>query len=750
MGNHDTSTSVPNDDDSRATEVNLARNYWIGRLIDLSRRNNLLFFRELKLGTLDLRDTPGAVESLVGGEPFVIQPSSVEIRGRLMQIRKKALENAEERGLETLYVGIGMVHWAEEDGGTAGSAPLLLIPVELRPRGREGASFTLERSGEPEVNPALIHRFKLLGAEVDPVSLLSAMQPGVQCYEDSTAVFRRLSALVVDTIKDFSIEDRAVLGNFFFQKMAIVRDLEEHGDALAAHDLVAALAGNAEARAVVMGQRRELSLNSIDLTPATDDFCILDADSSQQRVIAAARVPQSGVIQGPPGTGKSQTIANLIAALAASEKRVLFVSEKRAALDVVLQRLEDAGLGMLALDLHGADVTRKKVASKLAQRLASVKGAVAPDADVVMARLEQRRSQLNAHVERLHQIRPPSNKSIYSLQGELLALPKAASNPVRWRGPALLAMEARQAVEVRDILTELAADAGLFLRDGSCPWVGAELLDGAAAQAAIALADALPSEADEATTASEGVAKRAGLDIPRTVDESRLQWKVLSRVDRTLSVYSPALFTEHLWQLGRALAPVQKGFLVRAFARYFDPKYKAALRIVSGLRLVPVKGTILLEEVLDAAAALDELRAISSTAAAGRIEGLDAAGVRLAALEATAARLGAYLERTLDDLPFSTLTELGRALSEDTVAPFRIPHLLERERELERLGAGTSVAYLRAARPHSDLLASGLRIRLAPFVSRCCLGRGQRASGIRRPKPRAADSRLLFIGTTLT
>ena len=52
--------------------------------------------------------------------------------------------------------------------------------------------------------------------------------------------------------------------------------------------------------------------------------------------IAGALALRNGVIHGPPGTGKSQTIANLIVELAAQGRRVLFVAEKRAALDVVL------------------------------------------------------------------------------------------------------------------------------------------------------------------------------------------------------------------------------------------------------------------------------------------------------------------------------------------------------------------------------------------------------------------------------
>ena len=70
---------------------------------------------------------------------------------------------------------------------------------------------------------------------------------------------------------------------------------------------------------------------------------MLDADASQHAAIDAVRAGAHLVIKGPPGTGKSQTIANLIAALAAEGKSALFVAEKRAAIDAVLGRLDRLG-----------------------------------------------------------------------------------------------------------------------------------------------------------------------------------------------------------------------------------------------------------------------------------------------------------------------------------------------------------------------------------------------------------------------
>ena len=61
----------------------------------------------------------------------------------------------------------------------------------------------------------------------------------------------------------------------------------------------------------------------------------MDADASQSYVVNAVLAGKNLLIKGPPGTGKSQTISNLIATLVARGKRVLFVAEKRAAIDAV-------------------------------------------------------------------------------------------------------------------------------------------------------------------------------------------------------------------------------------------------------------------------------------------------------------------------------------------------------------------------------------------------------------------------------
>ena len=96
---------------------------------------------------------------------------------------------------------------------------------------------------------------------------------------------------------------------------------------------------------------------------------IRDADSSQALAIEEVRQGRNLIIQGPPGTGKSQTITNVIATAVREGRRVLFMAEKMAALDVVKRRLDDVGLGDVCLELHSHKASKKLVLDEIARTL---------------------------------------------------------------------------------------------------------------------------------------------------------------------------------------------------------------------------------------------------------------------------------------------------------------------------------------------------------------------------------------------
>ncbi len=143
---------------------------------------------------------------------------------------------------------------------------------------------------------------------------------------------------------------QVTLANLNYKKMSLVRDyndLIEKPDALPGFDQVFSI------------EPRPFQQENPPQIPIAEQWNVVPADATQDAAVALARTARSFIIQGPPGTGKSQTITNLIADYAGRGKRVLFVCEKRAALDVVFHRLGQAGLDGLACIIHDSQEDKK-------------------------------------------------------------------------------------------------------------------------------------------------------------------------------------------------------------------------------------------------------------------------------------------------------------------------------------------------------------------------------------------------------
>ena len=143
---------------------------------------------------------------------------------------------------------------------------------------------------------------------------------------------------------------QVTLANFNYKKMSLVRDYNQLIDDATpppAFDRIFSI------------EPRALEADPPPALPLAELHSVVPADATQDAAVAMARTGRSFIIQGPPGTGKSQTITNLIADYAARGKRVLFVCEKRAALDVVFNRLKAAGLDRLSCLIHDSQEDKK-------------------------------------------------------------------------------------------------------------------------------------------------------------------------------------------------------------------------------------------------------------------------------------------------------------------------------------------------------------------------------------------------------
>lgn len=139
------------------------------------------------------------------------------------------------------------------------------------------------------------------------------------------------------------------LANFNYRTLGLVRDYDE---------LLTTTRSCASFDQLFSDSPRPLVTSGEDL-PLAERHLVVPADGSQVAAIARARRGDSLVIQGPPGTGKSQTITNMIADFVARGLRVLFVCQKRAALDVVHSRLAGRHLDELCTLIHDTQADKK-------------------------------------------------------------------------------------------------------------------------------------------------------------------------------------------------------------------------------------------------------------------------------------------------------------------------------------------------------------------------------------------------------
>lgn len=533
--------------DPRAERVAAAVAAWQRHLVDLGGRNTLLWYRDLPSGTLDLTTAhPGGVAMLLAGRPtrlsdLVREPAALdEARRRARTIRAKTLELAEERGIAAGFLALGMASWTVRGAARAPAAPVLLRSCVLRPTGAAQEDFSIDLGAEVEFNPVLEHYLRSeQGLEIDTAALedLASTANGFDPYPVYAALADRCAE-----IPDFAVTPRLVAGTFSYAKLPMVADLAAQGASLADHDVVAALAGDPGALRAV---RTHVPDSPADADPSREHL-ILDADSTQQAAIDAVRSGAHLVIKGPPGTGKSQTIANLIASLAGEGKRVLFVAEKRAAIDAVLSRLARVGLSDLVLDAYDGATNKRRLAQEFGAALERGSAAEDPDTSAVERTLVERRDRLVGHARALHEPRTPWGVSAHEAQEAIAALGAKAHPPtsrVRVRGEQLAGLDRQRVDELARELTEAASLGAWSTDDGTDPWFGARIATSAEALRAQDIASRLAQDGlQDVQRAIDEVFAEVTLPEAERVSDWGTVLDTVGRVRDTLEVFRPEVF----------------------------------------------------------------------------------------------------------------------------------------------------------------------------------------------------------------
>ena len=322
-----------------------------------------------------------------------------KMQGALKQLSYASRTSREESGANSLYLAIGLMRLTDADTGTPIHAPVILYPVDLVKKSAASGYIVKGRDEDPVLNTTLMeylrqfHQIRVGG--LDPL-------PKEGCGVDVSMILNTFRKAVLHK-KGWDVEEHVVLGIFSFSKQVMWNDIHSNAELFASNPIVRSLM-DGRLDPSVAGFRDEG-----DGTPVNDPSGLilpLDADSSQKEVIASAIAGESFVIQGAPGTGKSQTIANIIANMLDRGKRVLFVSEKQAALDVVMKRLEAVGISDVCLALHSNKASKSSVLEHFKRLLDMDKDLTRIPYEEHKTRLSGVEGELGNHVEAINRIHP--------------------------------------------------------------------------------------------------------------------------------------------------------------------------------------------------------------------------------------------------------------------------------------------------------------------------------------------------------
>ena len=326
------------------------------------------------------------------------QERSNEVSRKLRRIDRTARFIQEERGTDDLYVGWPFVRGKFVDS-TVVHGPLLFFPVQLS---QEGKFWKLTRRSDELafLNPTLALAYGQFNQvelpdevvektaddfDKDPLVFRTQLYEWLKdspleinfnadLFSDQLQFFDKQTAKHLDQLEhtgELKLHPEAVLGIFPQAGSFLVPDYDTL--ILISDELVAMSdeCSPASANSSLITNNSSLITTNSSL-PERFLHTPLPLDASQEAAVRAVKSGQSIVVQGPPGTGKSQLIANLMADAAASGKRVLLVCQKRAALDVVQERLRQVGMGPFMALIHDFQDDRRALYAQIADQISQL------------------------------------------------------------------------------------------------------------------------------------------------------------------------------------------------------------------------------------------------------------------------------------------------------------------------------------------------------------------------------------------
>ncbi|MFC4558361.1 DUF3320 domain-containing protein [Virgibacillus kekensis] len=409
--------------------------YWQNKLIDMSLRNNLLNYRIQTQGIPVVTSKLDQIEDFLSmGKKVFIEPlpnewrnkvrdfrdqkelltskilsddmkndrlrsvlSEAKLEKELVKLYRKAKNTLEETGANSLFIALGFLKWYDPKSYSQERyAPILLLPVDLVRLSAKKGYYIRARDEEIQINISLIEYLKqTFGIDASRLYNIPKDEHGADVRKVLTTMRR-----IIMQMKNWDVDETASIGVFSFSKFVMWNDLVNHSDELKKNKVVKSLL-----KGSYTGNQDESFSGS--LTTEEDEeakiYAPLSSDSTQTEAILATGEDNSFVLHGPPGSGKSQTITNMISHALATEKTVLFVAEKMAALNVVQNRLASIGLGDFCLEVYSNKGQKKDILKQLENSFEAQRNVKGTNWSEKFEEVKALKKELNKYVYELHQ-----------------------------------------------------------------------------------------------------------------------------------------------------------------------------------------------------------------------------------------------------------------------------------------------------------------------------------------------------------
>jgi very-short-patch-repair endonuclease len=333
-----------------------------------------------------------------------------DLERKLNAILSKCRTWIQETGINVLHIAYGFLEWSDGIQTETSFAPLLLCEANIeKQRSVKGVEFYISGMGDdPEINAVLAEKLRLdFGVELPSFAGTSV--------EEYFSVVAKLSPRNLT----WRVRRQVAIGVFPSARMAMYHDLDPDQPGFPKNEIVQSLLGGSSTHsASPFADEYEVDRPEIERKVPC---IVMDADSSQFSALVDIADGKNLAVEGPPGTGKSQTIVNAIALALAEGKKILFVAEKLAALNVVKSRLEAAGLGEFLLPLQAERSTREQVISSIRERMDMPRGPAVRDYDAKLKEYHRTREQIAKYIDLMARPFEESGLTVREILGKSIA-----------------------------------------------------------------------------------------------------------------------------------------------------------------------------------------------------------------------------------------------------------------------------------------------------------------------------------------